>query len=101
MTPSLTEFSKIGWGRFEQSYEFIKAHREVVVPGASDALLIAAFRAARDGKEKYARQCVHQSLLLQYCEKIGGDGVRMFFMKCVRARLVLAACGMADEARAG
>jgi cell division cycle protein 37 len=81
LTPALIEFSKIPIGRFEQSYQFIQAHREVIVPGAADALLVAAFDAQGNGKPKYSKQCVHQSLLVQYCEKLGGDGVRVFFMK--------------------
>ena len=51
------------------------------MPGASDALLVAAFTAQGDGKAKYAKQCVHQSLLLQYCEKLGKDGVSIFFKR--------------------
>jgi len=52
-----------------------------VVPGASDALLVSAFRAQKEGKSKYAKQCVHQSLVLQYGEKLGKDGVQLFFKR--------------------
>ena len=83
MTPVIAEFSKLPLGGFSESWEFIKAHRDVVVPGASDALLVAGYRAEREGKHKYAKQCVHQSLLLQYGEKLGRDGVSIFFNKCV------------------
>ncbi|KZT09369.1 uncharacterized protein LAESUDRAFT_696140 [Laetiporus sulphureus 93-53] len=83
MTPSLEAFSRLSLRGYEESWEFIKQHRDVVVPGASDALLVAAFTAQSEGKPKYAQQCVHQSLLLQYCEKLGGDGVRVFFRKMV------------------
>jgi cell division cycle protein 37 len=120
LTPSLLAFSRLPLYSYEASWKFIQAHRDVVVPGAADALLVAAFRAqaraaelaqtedveASDGKgkgkggkgkeekeeEKYAKQCVCQSLLLSYCEKLGGDGVRVFFQKMVqgekRAELV-------------
>ncbi|KAI0373740.1 hypothetical protein BV20DRAFT_988787 [Pilatotrama ljubarskyi] len=81
LTPSLEQFSRIPLRGYEDSWEFIKAHRDVYVPGASDALLVAAFRAQRDGNAKYAQQCVHQSLLLQYCEKLGKDGPSLFFRK--------------------
>jgi cell division cycle protein 37 len=111
LTPSLLAFSRLPLYAYEPSWKFIQVHRDVVVPGAADALLVAAFRAqvraaeiARDleteavqgkgkgkGKtpkekekeeeEKYAKQCVCQSLLLSYCEKLGGDGVRVFFQK--------------------
>ncbi|TFK52604.1 hypothetical protein OE88DRAFT_1698479 [Heliocybe sulcata] len=83
MTPSLEAFSKLPLHAYQQSFEFIQAHREVVVPGASDALLVAAFNAENAGQSKYAKQCVHQSLLLQYCDKLGKDGVRLFFQKMI------------------
>ena len=81
LTPSLEAFSKIRLGDYQKSFEFIQQHRDVYVPGASDALLVAAFTAEGDGKSKYAKQCVHQSLLIQYCEKLGRDGVGVFFKK--------------------
>jgi cell division cycle protein 37 len=83
MTPSLEAFSHLPLRAYEQSWEFIKQHRDVIVPGASDALLVAAFTAQNEGKSAYARQCIHQSLLLQYCDKLGKDGVSIFFRKCV------------------
>ncbi|GLB38381.1 putative cdc37 C terminal domain [Lyophyllum shimeji] len=83
LTPSLEAFSKIPVRAYEKSFEFIQSHRDVVVPGASDALLVAAFRAQSAGKATYAKQCVHQSLLLQYCDKLGKDGVRVFFKKMI------------------
>lgn len=81
LTPSLEEFSKIPVKGYEKSFTFIQSHHDVIVPGASDALLVSAFRAQSAGKSKYAKQCVHQSLLLQYCEKLGKDGVSLFFRK--------------------
>lgn len=81
LTPSLEAFSKIPLKAYEKSFEFIQSHRDVIVPGAADALLVAAFRAQSNKRPKYAKQCVHQSLLLQYCDKLGGDGVRVFFRK--------------------
>jgi cell division cycle protein 37 len=93
MTPSLEEFAKIHLWDFDKSWLFIQNHRDVVVPGASDALLVSAFRAQRAGKPKPAKQCVHQSLILQYGEKLGKDGVQLFFRRCVflsqRLRLCL------------
>ena len=83
MTPSLEKFAQISLWEFEKSWLFIQNHRDVVVPGASDALLVSAFRAQREGKSRYAKQCVHQSLILQYSEKLGKDGVQLFFRRCV------------------
>ncbi|KAF9046336.1 hsp90-like protein [Panaeolus papilionaceus] len=83
MTPNLLAFSKLPLYDYEKSFEFIQHHRDVYVPGASDALLVAAFTAEGEGKHKYAKQCVCQSLLIQYCEKLGKDGVGIFFKKMV------------------
>jgi len=83
LTPSLEAFSKIPLRGFEQSFRFIQEHRDVVVPGASDSLLGAAFKAQYDNKPKYSKQCVHQSLLLQYGDKLGVDGLRVFFKKMI------------------
>jgi cell division cycle protein 37 len=84
LTSSLLAFSHLPLHNYDQSFAFIQAHRDVVVPGAADALLVAAFRAQSANNSKYAKQCVHQSLLLQYCDKLGGDGVRVFFKKMIQ-----------------
>ncbi|EKM79280.1 hypothetical protein AGABI1DRAFT_74161 [Agaricus bisporus var. burnettii JB137-S8] len=83
LTPALEGFAKIPLGEYQKSWEYIQNHRDVYVDGASDALLVAAFTAQGDGKTKYAKQCIHQSMLLQYCEKLGADGPRMFFKKMI------------------
>ncbi|KAJ7134710.1 Cdc37 N terminal kinase binding-domain-containing protein [Mycena epipterygia] len=83
LTPSLDAFSRLPLRAFEQSFRFIQAHRDVVVPGASDSLLGAAFKAQYDNKPQYAKQCVHQSLLLQYGDKLGVDGLGVFFKKMI------------------
>jgi cell division cycle protein 37 len=83
LTPALVAFSKIPLKAYDKSFEYIQHHREVFVPGASDALLVAAFRAQGQDKPRYAKQCIHQSLLLQYCEKLGKDGVGVFFKKYI------------------
>ncbi|KAF8158072.1 hsp90-like protein [Crassisporium funariophilum] len=81
LTPSLEAFSTIPVGSYDKSFEFIQQHRDVYVAGASNALLVAAFTSQSEGKSKYAKQCIHQSLLLKYCEELGPDGVGMFFKK--------------------
>lgn len=97
MTPTLEEFAKLPLWDFDKSWSFIQNHRDVVVHGASDALLVSAFRAQRAGKSKYAKQCVHQSLILQYGEKLGKDGVKLFFQRCVYLFFWFLVC--AEQAR--
>jgi cell division cycle protein 37 len=81
LTPELLGFSKIEIGNYEKSYLYIQEHRSVYVPGAYDALLVAAYEAESKGQHKYAKQCVNQALLLQYCEKLGKDGPALFFRR--------------------
>lgn len=81
LTPALREFSKLPVEDYERSWRFIQGNREVIVLGATDALLIEAFSAERRGEKRYAKQCVHQGLLLQYCDKLGPDGVSLFFKR--------------------
>ncbi|KAI8848324.1 Cdc37 N terminal kinase binding-domain-containing protein [Chytridium lagenaria] len=44
-----------------------------------DEILAQAFHLEMEGKKTAARRCVHQSLVLQYCEVLGKDGIRLFF----------------------
>jgi len=81
LTPELLAFSKIKRGNFEESYRYIQAHRSVYVNGADDALLVAAFDAETEGKSLYAKNCVNQALLIQYCQKLGADGPALFFRR--------------------
>ncbi|KAF9267359.1 hsp90-like protein [Marasmius fiardii PR-910] len=83
LTPTLQAFAKLPLWNYHASFKFIQEHRDVVVPGASDALLVAAFDAQSNGHTRYAKLCVHQSLLLQYCDKLGADGVGIFFRKMI------------------
>lgn len=83
MTPSLEEFAKFPLWGFKKLWPFVQNHCEVVVPGARDALRLAAYWALKDGKLEYAKQCVHRSMVLEYIESLGNDGVRLFFHWCV------------------
>ena len=83
MTPELKEFAKLPLWDFQRSWDFIKEHRAVVVEGASDALLVEAFEAETRGDKKLAKKAVHQSLLLQYGDKLGTDGLKLFFQRYI------------------
>lgn len=81
LSENMIAFSKLPLKGYTASFEMLQKHPDIYVPGVSDALLVAAFNAESDGKHNYAKRCVHQSLLLQYCEKLGTDGVRVFFKR--------------------
>lgn len=75
------EFAKIKFGDYRASHQFISQHPAVLSERETDGLLVEAFSAEMDGKPQYARQCVHQALLLQYCKQLGKDGVALFFKR--------------------
>lgn len=77
------EFAKIAPGDYQACLAFISAHPSVVAERETDGLLIEGFNAQMDGRAAYARQCVHQALLLQYCRSLGRDGVGLFFKRYV------------------
>jgi cell division cycle protein 37 len=89
MTPSLSAFAQIPLNKsrltdnYEASFEFLQKDRGIFTDGAVNAMLLEAFHAETIGKKKYAEQCVHQGLMIQYCEKLGRDGIGMFFNKRV------------------
>ncbi|KAL1954954.1 hypothetical protein VTO42DRAFT_412 [Malbranchea cinnamomea] len=80
-TPLAKEFAKIKIGNYAACMQFISEHPEIVTERKTDELLMEAFDAQLAGKDDYARQCVHQGLLLQYCRSLGRDGVSLFFKR--------------------
>lgn len=80
-TPLGKEFAKIKLGDYRACLQFISEHPEIVAERETNGLLVEAFNAQMDGRDTYARQCVHQALLLQYCGKLGRDGIGLFFKR--------------------
>ncbi|KAG8531381.1 uncharacterized protein KY384_003010 [Bacidia gigantensis] len=75
------QFAKIKIGNYQDCLRFIAEHPEVTQEKETDGLLVQAFTALEEGKGTYAKQCVHQGLLLQYCRTLGRDGIAMFFKR--------------------
>ena len=80
-SPTARQFANIKVGEYRDSSNFLSAHPEILTEKETDGLLVLAFDAQLEGREDYARQCVHQALLLQYCRALGRDGVALFFKR--------------------
>lgn len=80
-SPAAKQFAKIKIGSYNESLSFLGKHPEILKEKETDGLLIMAFDAQLDGKDDFARQYVHQALLLQYCRTLGRDGVALFFKR--------------------
>jgi cell division cycle protein 37 len=75
------QFARIKIGDYRACLQFISEHPEIVTERETDGLLVEAFNNQIDGESEYARQCVHQGLLLQYCRSLGRDGISLFFKR--------------------
>jgi cell division cycle protein 37 len=75
------KFAQIEPGDYRAMLQFISENPTVVAERETDGLLVLAFNSQLEGKSDFARQCVHQALLLQYCRSLGRDGVGLFFKR--------------------
>ncbi|OIW34033.1 hypothetical protein CONLIGDRAFT_206632 [Coniochaeta ligniaria NRRL 30616] len=80
-SPDALKFAAIAPESYRESLTFLSSHPHILTERETDGLLILAFNAQLEGRESYARQCVHQALLLQYCRALGRDGVALFFKR--------------------
>ncbi|KIV90073.1 hypothetical protein PV10_07415 [Exophiala mesophila] len=81
LNPEGKQFANIKLGDYRACLQFISQHPDIVNERTQDALMIEAFNAQMKNQETYARTCVHQSLLIQYCRQLGRDGVGVFFKR--------------------
>ncbi|KAF3394595.1 Hsp90 co-chaperone Cdc37 [Penicillium rolfsii] len=79
ISPLAKQFAKLKPNDYTSYQRFITEHPEIVAEKETDGLLVEAFNSQLKGEEAYARQCVHQGLLLQYCRSLGPDGIKLFF----------------------
>ncbi|KAL4887135.1 Cdc37 N terminal kinase binding-domain-containing protein [Aspergillus karnatakaensis] len=75
------KFARINRNDYRALHQYITDHPKIVAEKETDGLLVEAFNSQMEGKEDYARQCVHQALLLQYCRSLGPDGISLFFKR--------------------
>lgn len=75
------KFARINVGDYRTSLQFISENPQVLAERETDGLLVLAFNSSLEKKHDFAKQCVHQALLLQYCRALGRDGVQLFFKR--------------------
>jgi cell division cycle protein 37 len=68
---------------FDIALQHLSKHKEIIREdtSATDALLVEAFQAQMRGEGALSRKCVEKGLLVQYCNKLGKDGVNLFFQR--------------------
>lgn len=83
ISPLAKKFANLKTGDYNTYLKFISANPSIVAEKETDGLLVEAFNSQLKGNADYARQCVHQGLLLQYCRSLGRDGIQLFFTRYV------------------
>ena len=81
ISPLGKAFAKIKMGDYRACLQFISENPDVMTEKETDGLLVEAFNAQMEGNDTYARTCVHHGLLIQYCRRLGRDGVGLFFKR--------------------
>lgn len=81
LTDTAKRFTQIPIGNWELAYRAISSDPGLLKEEVDDAILVEAFEAAIRGDKKQAKTCVHASKMLQYCRKLGRDGVSLFFKR--------------------
>ncbi|KAL2164240.1 hypothetical protein VTH06DRAFT_3456 [Thermothelomyces fergusii] len=80
-SPLARKFAEIKANSYRDSHAFLNEHPEILTEKETDGLLVMAFDAQLENRSDFARNCVHQALLLQYCRALGRDGVALFFKR--------------------
>ena len=80
-SPLAQQFAQIKSTSYRDSLAFLSQHPQILTEKETDGLLVLAFDAQLENRADYARNCVHQALLLQYCRALGRDGVALFFKR--------------------
>jgi cell division cycle protein 37 len=73
------KFSLIKMSNYSALLQFVLNNPNVLAERETDGLLILAFNSQLEGKDDFARQCVHQALIIQYCRTLGHGGASLFF----------------------
>ncbi|KAK3302361.1 Cdc37 N terminal kinase binding-domain-containing protein [Chaetomium strumarium] len=80
-SPLARQFAQIKASEYRESAAFLSQHPEILTEKEHEGLLMLAFDAQMENRADYARNCVHQALLIHYCRALGRDGVALFFKR--------------------
>lgn len=81
LSSAARQFIAVPIDKWEKLFACISDHPELLHPKTVDAILMEAFNVAGKGDATKTMACVHQALILQYCAKLGRDGVSLFFKR--------------------
>lgn len=80
-SPDALKFGEIKVGDYNAARGFLIQHPWIVNEREKDGLVMEAFEQELAGNTKAMERLVHNSLLIQYCSTLGGDGINMFFSR--------------------
>ncbi|KAJ1982101.1 hsp90 co-chaperone Cdc37 [Dimargaris verticillata] len=65
----------------DATLKYISKYPNIVDESISDEILVKAFELGMINESAAAYKCVHQALILQYCARLGNNGVSIFVMR--------------------
>lgn len=86
LTPSMATLARIPLRQYKALVELIAADKTLLSDVTTDALFVEAFNAGMEKKSTHALQCVNAGLFIQYCNKLGKDGLSLFMQRLTQAR---------------
>ncbi|TIA88658.1 hypothetical protein E3P99_02470 [Wallemia hederae] len=88
LSPNMARLAQIPLRQYKALVEIIAGDRSLLRDETTDALFVEAFNAGMEGKQRseYAMRCVNAGLFVQYCNKLGKDGLSLFMQRLTQAR---------------
>lgn len=83
LPPTFNPMRDVRTQPFDAALNHLAKNKELLreETNTTDALLVEAFQAQMRGEGDLSRRCVEKGLLVQYCNKLGKDGVNLFFRR--------------------
>lgn len=86
LTPAMARLAQIPLRQYKALVEAIAGDRTLLNDATTDALFVEAFNAGMEKRSEYALKCVNAGLFIQYCNKLGRDGLSLFMQRLTQAR---------------
>ena len=81
LTPSMETLSKVSLRDFDGLVNILSKDKALLNERTTDALFVEAFNKGMKGDQLNSKQCVQAGLFIQYCNKLGKDGVSLFLQR--------------------
>ncbi|TIC42497.1 hypothetical protein E3Q08_02789 [Wallemia mellicola] len=86
LTTSMKRLAEVPLRQYRGMVDIISHDKALLADETTDALFVEAFNAGMENKADYALKCVNAGLFVQYCNKLGRDGVSLFIQRLTQSK---------------